>query len=90
MEATDPFLDLEAPRKPRQEGEWLTPAEFRRMLEAAGKPLRRHNGIVERAEERDEFGDQIDGGGDPGRGEHQQGLGAAGAPGVLHHAAEQQ
>ncbi len=44
----DPFVDLEAPRKPRHEGEWLTPAEFRRMLEAAGKPLRRHNGIVER------------------------------------------
>jgi integrase/recombinase XerD len=44
----DPFLDLEAPRKPRHEGEWLTPAEFQRMLEAAGKPLRRHTGIVER------------------------------------------
>ncbi|MGH3048786.1 MAG: tyrosine-type recombinase/integrase [Gaiellaceae bacterium] len=44
----DPFLDLEAPRKPRQESEWLTPAEFRRMLAAAGRPLRRHTGIVER------------------------------------------
>ncbi len=44
----DPFLDLEAPRKPRQESEWLTPAEFRRMLEAAGRPLRHHSGIVER------------------------------------------
>ena len=41
----DPFLDLEAPRKPRHESEWLTPAEFRRMLEAAGRPLRRHTGI---------------------------------------------
>src|SRR6266516_388995 len=44
----DPFLDLEAPRKPRHESEWLTPAEFRRMLEAAGRPLRRHTGIIER------------------------------------------
>jgi site-specific recombinase XerD len=44
----DPFLDLEAPRKPRQESEWLTPAEFRLMLEAAGRPLRHHTGIVER------------------------------------------
>lgn len=44
----DPFLDLEAPRKPRHESEWLTPAEFRRMLAAAGRPLRRHTGIVER------------------------------------------
>lgn len=44
----DPFLDLEAPRKPRHESEWLTHTEFRRMLAAAGRPLRRHSGIVER------------------------------------------
>ena len=44
----DPFLDLEAPRKPQQQSEWLTPAEFQRMLEAAGRPLRHHTGIVER------------------------------------------
>src|SRR6266542_2100425 len=44
----DPFLDLDAPPKPRQESDWLTPEEFERMLDAAGRPLRRHTGIVER------------------------------------------
>jgi integrase/recombinase XerC len=44
----DPFLDLDAPPKPRQESDWLTPAEFRRMLVAAAQPRRRHTGIVER------------------------------------------
>jgi integrase len=44
----DPFLDLDAPPKPRQESDWLTPEEFQRMLEAAGRPLRRHSGIVQR------------------------------------------
>lgn len=44
----DPFLDLEAPRKPRHESEWLTPTEFQRMFAAVGRPLRRHTGIVER------------------------------------------
>jgi site-specific recombinase XerD len=44
----DPFLDLDAPPKPRQESDWLTPEEFQRMLAAAGEPRRRHTGIVER------------------------------------------
>ena len=46
--APDPFLDLDAPPKPRQESDWLTPDEFQRMLTAAGHPRRRHAGIVER------------------------------------------
>jgi site-specific recombinase XerD len=44
----DPFLDLDAPPKPRQESDWLTPEEFQRMLAAAGQPRRRHTGIVQR------------------------------------------
>jgi integrase len=44
----DPFLDLDAPPKPRQESDWLTPEEFQRMLAAAAQPQRRHTGIVER------------------------------------------
>src|SRR6266568_8668904 len=44
----DPFLDLDAPPKPQQESDWLTPEEFQRMLKAAGRPRRRHTGIVER------------------------------------------
>lgn len=44
----DPFLDLDAPPKPRQESDWLTPGEFQRMLAAAAHPRRRHAGIVER------------------------------------------
>lgn len=44
----DPFLDLDAPPKPRQESDWLTPDEFQRMLAAAAQPRRRHTGIVER------------------------------------------
>lgn len=44
----DPFLDLDAPPKPRQESDWLTPDEFQRMLAAAAHPRRRHAGIVER------------------------------------------
>jgi integrase/recombinase XerC len=44
----DPFVDLEAPPKPRQEADWLTPPEFRRLLEAAGRPLRRRAGLVAR------------------------------------------
>jgi hypothetical protein len=36
----DPFRDLEAPPKPRQESDWLTPDEFRRLLDAAGRPER--------------------------------------------------
>src|SRR6266540_2332239 len=44
----DPFLDLDAPPKPRQESDWLTPEEFQRMLAAAAQPRRRHTGIVQR------------------------------------------
>lgn len=44
----DPFLDLDAPPKPRQESDWLTPHEFHRMFAAAAQPRRRRSGIVER------------------------------------------
>jgi integrase len=44
----DPFLELETPRKPRQEADWLTAEEFARMLQAAASPPRRRAGIVER------------------------------------------
>jgi integrase/recombinase XerC len=44
----DPFLDLEAPPRPRQEREWLTPEEFQRLLAAAARPRRRLPGLVER------------------------------------------
>ncbi len=44
----DPFLDLDAPPKPRQERDWLTPAEFRRLLDAAGHPERNLPGLAER------------------------------------------
>jgi integrase len=44
----DPFRDLEAPPKPRQESDWLTPDEFRRLLGAAGRPQRNLPGLAER------------------------------------------
>jgi integrase len=44
----DPFLDLDAPPKPRQERDWLTPDEFRRLLDAAGRPERNLPGLAER------------------------------------------
>jgi integrase len=44
----DPFRDLEAPSKPRQVADWLTPAEFVRLLEAAAAPARRYRGLAER------------------------------------------
>jgi integrase/recombinase XerC len=44
----DPFCDLHAPAKPREEADWLTPEEFAALLEAAGRPQRRRPGIVER------------------------------------------
>ena len=44
----DPFLELQAPPKPRQESDWLTREEFVRMLHAAGHPLRRRPGLAER------------------------------------------
>lgn len=47
-DAPDPFRDLETPGKPRQEAAWLTPDEFRRLLDAAGSPARRRPGLAER------------------------------------------
>lgn len=44
----DPFLDLEPPPRPRQESDWLTPAEFAVLLSAAGRPVRRREGLAER------------------------------------------
>jgi integrase len=44
----DPFQDLEPPPKPRQERDWLTPEEFRRLLDAAGRPQRNLPGLAER------------------------------------------
>ena len=44
----DPFLDLEPPPKPRQERDWLTHDEFRRLLDAAGHPDRNLPGLGER------------------------------------------
>ncbi len=44
----DPFLELEAPSKPQQEGEWLTHEEFAALLHAAEHPQRRRPGLVQR------------------------------------------
>jgi integrase/recombinase XerC len=44
----DPFLDLDAPPKPHQERDWLTPEEFRRLLDSAGRPERNLPGLAER------------------------------------------
>src|SRR6266545_4632502 len=44
----DPFVDLEPPPKPRQERDWLTPEEFRLLLDAAGRPERSLPGLAER------------------------------------------
>jgi integrase/recombinase XerC len=44
----DPFLELEPPRKPAQAADWLTPAEFGRLLRAAAEPVRAHRGMPER------------------------------------------
>ncbi len=44
----DPFLDLEPPPKPRQERDWLTPEEFRKLLDAASHPQRNLPGLAER------------------------------------------
>ena len=44
----DPFFDLEPPPKPRQERDWLTPEEFRLLLDAAGRPERNLPGLAER------------------------------------------
>jgi integrase len=44
----DPFSELQAPPKPRQESEWLTREEFARLLDAAEHPQRRRPGLAER------------------------------------------
>jgi len=44
----DPFLELEAPPKPRQERDWLTREEFAALLSAAEHPQRRRPGIEQR------------------------------------------
>ncbi len=44
----DPFLELQAPPKPRQESDWLTREEFIKLLHAAGHPPRRRPGLAER------------------------------------------
>src|SRR5439155_25815669 len=46
--APDPFRDLEAPSKPRQEAAWLTGEEFARLLAAASRPRRPIPGLAER------------------------------------------
>lgn len=46
--ARDPFLELDPPHKPRQQADWLTPEEFRRMFAAAGRPRRRRAGLAAR------------------------------------------
>ena len=46
--ARDPFLDLDPPPKPRQERDWLTREEFRRLLDAASRPERNLPGLIER------------------------------------------
>jgi integrase len=44
----DPFVELPARPKPRQESDWLTHEEFDKMLHAAGHPPRRRPGLAER------------------------------------------
>ncbi len=44
----DPFAELDAPPRPRQESDWLTVDEFRRMLEAARRPRRARRALAER------------------------------------------
>jgi integrase/recombinase XerC len=46
--APDPFLDLQPPPKPRDERDWLTREEFRRLFVAAGRPDRNLPGLAER------------------------------------------
>ncbi len=44
----DPFIELQAPPRPRQESDWLTREEFVKMLHAAEHPLRHRPGLAER------------------------------------------
>lgn len=46
--APDPFAELEPPAKPQHEADWLTTAEFARLLEAASSPRRRRPGLAAR------------------------------------------
>ncbi len=43
-----PFAELDPPPRPRQDSDWLTIDEFRRMLQAAQKPARAGRGLAER------------------------------------------
>ncbi len=45
---TDPFAELDAPQRPRQEADWLTPEEFARVLASAERPTRRLAGMAAR------------------------------------------
>jgi len=45
--APDPFLELQAPPKPRQESDWLTGEEFAALLDAAEHPARGRPGLAE-------------------------------------------
>jgi site-specific recombinase XerD len=44
----DPFGELEAPPKPRHQGDWLTTNEFAALLEAASRPCARWPGLAAR------------------------------------------
>lgn len=44
----DPFLGLEAPPKPSQQSDWLTPEEFERLLAGAASPRRNRPGLAAR------------------------------------------
>ena len=44
----DPFAELDAPARPREEADWLTQQEFARLLAAVGQPVRPRAGTIER------------------------------------------
>ena len=44
----DPFAELEAPPKPSQHNDWLTPAEFERLMWGATNPIRHRPGLAAR------------------------------------------
>ena len=44
----DPFTGLEAPSKPTQQSDWLTPEEFAALLVAAANPRRNRRGMAAR------------------------------------------
>lgn len=45
---SDPFLGLQAPPKPSQQSDWLTPEEFARLLAGAARPRRNRPGLAAR------------------------------------------